>query len=229
MKRLILFDIDGTLLLSGGAGKQAFNEVFWERYQIKEAWQDTRPDGRTDPSLITELVHRHLGRRPDSWESQEIGEHYIKTLAKTLPQAPRFRLMPGAKGLLAYLSAKENFVLGLATGNFEQTAYLKLEQAGLRHHFVCGGFGSDSQDRVKLTKMAVTRGMQALGRLVEPEEILLVGDSIHDVRAGRLLGLTTLAVCTGSTTREQLATYRPDFILDSLEDFSEVEPIVMGL
>lgn len=229
MKRLILFDIDGTLLLSGGAGKQAFNQVFWERYQIEDAWQDIHPDGRTDPSLISELIERHFQRRPDSAEARALQEAYTRALAETLPLAERFRLMPGVIELLEYLAAQEGVLLGLATGNFEETAYLKLAHGNLRRYFQCGGFGSDSHDRINLTRAALERGMQMLGRKVEAEEVLLVGDSIHDVNAGRHLGLTTVAVCTGSTPREKLASYRPDFILDSLADWEAVQPIFSGI
>ena len=222
MPRIILFDIDGTLLLTGGAGKLAFDRVFSELYQIEGAWQNIHPDGRTDPCLIAELFERNLGRRAGSEEYLKVQEAYSRFMAQTLQEAPRFRLMPGVTQLLQRLQERQVGTLGLATGNFEKTAYLKLERAGLRDYFQFGGFGSDHRDRLALTRLAVQRGIQALGRSLEPEEIFLVGDTIHDIRCGKALGLTTIAVATGSTTKEELASHRPDFLLDSLEPLEEI-------
>lgn len=222
MARIILFDIDGTLLLTGGAGKLAFDRVFSELYQIEGAWQNIVPDGRTDPCLIAELFERNLNRRAGSEEYKKVEEAYSRFMAETLHQAPRFRLMPGVEELLNRLHERKAGTLGLATGNFETTAYLKLERAGIREFFQFGGFGSDHRDRLILTRLAVQRGMQAWGGTVEPEEIFLVGDTIHDIRCGKVLGLTTVAVATGSTPKEVLASHRPDFLLDSLQPLEEI-------
>lgn len=222
MYRLILFDIDGTLLLTGGAGKMAFDRVFAELYQIEGAWKNIVPDGRTDPSLIAELCRNNLGRGVGTQEFNQIQEAYERHLGETLRLAPRFRLMPGVEALLAALAEEEGVGLGLATGNFERAAYLKLDRAGLRQYFQCGGFGSDHVDRFELTRMAVERGLQNMKRSLEPEQIFLVGDTLHDIRCGQRLGLTTVAVATGSTPKESLARLRPDFLLESLEPTDEV-------
>ena len=222
MRRLILFDIDGTLLLTGGAGKMAFDRVFAELYQIQGAWQNIHPDGRTDPSLIAELFESNLGRRVGSEEMEQVQRAYGLAMKQSLQEAPRFRLMPGVPVLLETLRDRELGLMGLATGNFEETAYLKLDHAGLREFFSFGGFGSDHRDRLSLTRCALERGKQCLGRFPDPEEVFLVGDSVHDIRCGKLLGITTVAVATGSTPRETLKAHRPDFLLDSLEPIEEV-------
>ena len=222
MKSLVLFDIDGTLLLTGGAGKAAFDQVFFELYGLREAWGEVHPDGRTDPSLISELFEKNLGRRPTSQEQRRVGEAYTRALSRTLAESPRFRVLPGVSTLIENLHRQERALLALATGNFEQTAWMKLKQAGLKEFFQCGGFGSDHPDRLALTRIALARGRQALGRMVEAEEVFLVGDTPADIRCGKLLGMCTVAVATGSTSRQTLAQYQPDFLLDSLGDFEEV-------
>jgi phosphoglycolate phosphatase-like HAD superfamily hydrolase len=222
MRRLILFDIDGTLLLTGGAGKAAFDRAFLQLYQIDNAWREIHPDGRTDPSLIAELFEKNLGRRPSPQEEIRIRESYTECMAQTLQDAPRFRLMPGVERLIPQLSERGGVTLGLATGNFEETAYLKLKRAGLGQFFPFGGFGSDFSDRLQLTRVALHRGYQRAGASIPPEDCFLVGDTIHDIRCGKLLGLTTVAVATGSTTKGDLAKHRPDFLLDSLEITGEV-------
>jgi phosphoglycolate phosphatase-like HAD superfamily hydrolase len=222
MRRIILFDIDGTLLLTGGAGKAAFDRAFAQLYQIEDAWCDIHPDGRTDPSLIIELFEKNLKRRPSPQEETRVREIYTECMAQTLQQAPRFRLMAGVDRLIPALAARPGVSLGLATGNFAETARLKLKRAGLGEYFSFGGFGSDFADRLQLTRTALQRGYQRAGAFIPPEDCFLVGDTIHDIRCGRLLGLTTVAVATGSTLKAELAKSRPDFLLDSLEETEEV-------
>ena len=225
MRKLIIFDIDGTLLLTGGAGKIAFDRVFSELFGIEGAWQEMHPDGRTDPSLIRELFKKNCGRFPLPEEYDQIVESYTRNMASALQETQNFRLMPGILELLRKIEERRLGLLGLATGNFESTAYLKLERGGLRDFFSYGGFGSDFRDRLKLTKLAVERGHQRLGRRLEPEEIILVGDTDHDVRCGKLLGLTTIAVATCTTPKSVLASLRPDFLLDRLSPLEEILPI----
>lgn len=222
MQKLILFDIDGTLLLTGGAGKMAFDSIFLDLFGIEGAWKSIFPDGRTDPSLINELFEKNLGRCPNPMEYKRVSEAYSKVMAKTLQEAPNFRLMPGVRELLNCLEERKMGLMGLATGNFECTAYLKLERAGLRDFFKYGGFGSDHRDRFRLTKLAYERGQQVLGRALDPENVFLVGDTPEDIRCGRRLGFNTIAVATGSTPKEDLARYRPDFLLESFVLLEEV-------
>lgn len=228
MRKLVIFDIDGTLLLTGGAGKAAFDRVFRDQYGIEGAWRDIHPDGRTDPSLIRELFEKNLGRGPRPEEEMRVTLAYAAAMAEELPRSERFRLLPGVLQLLEILQQRGLALLGLATGNFESTAGHKLRRAKLDHFFHFGGYGSDHADRPELTRIAMERGLQKLGRRVPPEEILLVGDTIHDIDCGRRLGMTTIAVATGSTTRLQLEAARADFVVDSFGSLEEVLPIFEG-
>ncbi len=222
MRKLILFDIDGTLLMTGGAGKEAFNQVFSDHYGVAEAWRDIHPDGRTDPSLIFELFEKNLGRRPAPEEMQRVSSAYTVAFEKALPKSERFRLLPGVVELLDCLSDRGIGLLGLATGNFESTAGHKLRHGGLHHYFQFGGYGSDHAQRLELTRTAIERGRTLLGRSIPNEEIILVGDTLHDIDCGRRLDLTTIAVATGTTPRSVLEGARPDFVLDELTPLEEV-------
>lgn len=215
--KIILFDIDGTLLLTGGAGKTAFETVFQEHFQISGAWQDIHPDGRTDPSLIDELFRKNLSRLPTEGEREAVAAAYAAAMEKALQSAPRFRLMPGVSQCLADLKA-EGFLLGLATGNFEATAYQKLRRASLHEYFSFGGFGSDHADRFELTRVAMERGMAKWGRAIEARDFLLIGDTVHDVECGKRCGMMTAAVATGRTTSQELAAQRPDYLFPDLSD-----------
>lgn len=220
-KKLILFDIDGTLLLTGGAGAIAFNRTFQELYDITEVWQGIHPDGKTDPVIIEELFLKQWGRKPKAHEEKAIEARYAFYMEEALQQAPRFRLMAGIHELLSALEDRQLGCLGLATGNYESTAWLKLKRAGLDSFFHFGGFGSDSRDRLALTRLAMERGMTKIGSCIHPEDVWVVGDTIHDIRCGKLLGATTVAVATGSTSWQILQAARPDFLLESFADLEE--------
>lgn len=228
MRKLVIFDIDGTLLLTGGAGKAAFDRVFADLYGIEGAWRDIHPDGRTDPSLIRELFEKNLGRAPRPEEEMRVTLAYATAMAEELPRSERFRLLPGVLELLEVLQQRGLALLGLATGNFESTASHKLRHAKLDRFFHFGGYGSDHAERPELTRVAMERGLNKLGRRVPPEEILLVGDTIHDIDCGRRLGLTTIAVATGSTKRGELEAARADFVVDSFGSLEEILPIFEG-
>jgi Predicted phosphatases len=221
-RKLILFDIDGTLLLTGGAGKAAFDRCFAELYGLGEAWRDIHPDGRTDPSLIEELFEKNFQRKPSVQERTQVQDVYTAAMETALQSAERFRLMPGIVELLTRIEQRRLGLVGLATGNFEATAWQKLRRAQLEKFFSFGGFGSDHEDRLTLTRIAVERGKKMLQRNVKPEDVVLVGDTCRDIECGRRLGLVTLAVATGSTPHEQLAQARPDFLY---RDFSDLDAV----
>lgn len=220
-KRLILFDIDGTLLRTGGAGALAFNRVFAELYGISEAWQGILPDGKTDPILIEELFLLHYQRKPTLSEENQICQAYEIHMAQALQEVNNFRLMPGVLPLLESLSKGDFGLLGLATGNYESTARMKVEKAGLAHHFSYGGFGSHSRVRLELTRRAVEEGKKKLGSKVRPEDVLVVGDTLHDIACAKGIGAISIAVATGTTPFETLKNARPDFIFESFENIED--------
>ncbi len=216
MSTLILWDIDGTLLLTGGAGKHAFNATFLKLYNEPDIWQNINPDGRTDFSLIRECYTKRLHREPTQNELWHIKDVYEAELKKYLNTAKSFRLMPHVETTLDKLSKKTDTHLGLATGNFKIASEHKLKRAGLHHFFKFGGFGCDAEDRLALTQKALENGKILLGK--NPKHVILVGDTIHDVACGQKIGAKTIAVCTGSTPRQALEKSGADIVADHLGD-----------
>ena len=224
--KILLFDIDGTLLLTGGVGKIAFEKTFEEVFGISEAWGDLRPDGKTDPILIDEIVTRCLKRSSMREEYDRIGELYLKYFRQDIEKADRFRLLPGVSKLLDELSLPDKYLLGIATGNFEEAAWLKLERGSIKKYFQFGGFGSDFSERLKLTAVALERGKKILGRAISNSDIYVIGDTPYDIAVGKKLGVQTIAVGTGSHTKADLAECNPDYYLDELTNPSEFLGII---
>ena len=168
MIHLILFDIDGTLLLTGGAGKVAFNRAFQELFGVLDGWGETIPDGKTDPLIFQEIFRRVLKRNGKPREFDSLGTLYVKYFRKEIQHSPKFRLMPGVKMLLQRLALEKAPLLGIATGNLEETAWLKLARGRLDSFFSFGGFGSDSPDRAELTRAAIRRARKLPKRKSRP-------------------------------------------------------------
>ena len=213
--KIVLFDIDGTLLRTGGAGALAFNKAFEEMYGIRDVWDNFDPSGRTDQEIISELGKRALGYELSHLEKIELGRRYVKYHGPFVRKAPRFRLMPGVPALLKML-AKQNYLLGLATGNFKETAHHKLKRGKINRFFSFGGFGSDSYDRLTLTKRALERGLQIAGESFRKSGVVLIGDARQDIQCGKELGLRTIGVATGSLSTKELSRFKPDLLLENL-------------
>src|SRR3989338_416862 len=216
-KTVFLWDIDGTLLLTGGAGGLAFENVFFELYGVKDIWSKIEPDGRTDDSILEEIYFNRFRQMPTLDEKKQIEELYSIKLPEALKTATRFRLMPRVPEVLKYLHSLAHVSMGLATGNYERAAHHKLVRAGLRSYFDYGGYGSDSADREVLTRLALTRATQYLK--TSPKKVIVVGDTIHDVRCGLAIGAKTLAVCTGRTKAETLKDAGATWVIPDLSHF----------
>lgn len=219
-KIIILFDIDGTLLLTGGAGKDAFNHVFKELYNEDEIWNNIHPDGRTDYSLIKECYEKRFKKSPSATEIKNIKTAYENIFLEKLASQSNFRLMPFVKDVLNKLSQNKSLLLGIATGNFQKPAWQKLKHGGIDHHFSFGGFSCDSEHRLELTQAAKLRGEKILGETAK--KIYVIGDSIHDVRCGNAIDATTIAVCTGSTSRNDLEKNGAHHVIDNLSELSKL-------
>lgn len=218
-KTVLLWDIDGTLLLTGGAGQNVFENIFWELHQCPGIWRGVTVDGRTDDIIIDELYLKSVGRLPTDAERQKFTARYHELMELELTRAPHFRLMPHVLETLERLS-KAGHLQGLATGNFERAAWAKLKRGGLDHFFSFGGFGTDSRDRQTLTQRALERAIIHLGG--SPKETFIIGDTIHDVACGKGIGAKTVAVCTGSTPRKTLEESGADWVLDDLTEFKRI-------
>ena len=217
---LFLFDIDGTLLLSGGAGRRALDESFEALYGIAGAMGPASPHGKTDWLICQEMFRTHLGREGSEEEYGRLLDRYVEALTPAVAESESFRLMPGVPGLLKALSGRDDVMLGLGTGNIEAGARIKLGRADLNRYFPFGGFGCDGADRSSLIEEGFRRGEARAGSEHPGSEVIrwVVGDTWRDVKAARDCGARAAAVATGGDTLEALAETGPDYLF---ADFSE--------
>lgn len=197
MIEAVLFDIDGTLLVTGGAGAVAWQRAFLELHGIEANIEEHTHAGMTDPE-IAEIVFREvIGRDGSEGERAEAIAGYLSHLADAVAESAGYRVMPGIEEILPRL-AGEGILLGLVTGNIEPAARIKLARADLNRYFPFGGFGSDSRDRTELTKKAVERGGEAAGHPLDLDNTIAVGDTPRDVLAGHGAGIWVVGVATGA-------------------------------
>jgi phosphoglycolate phosphatase-like HAD superfamily hydrolase len=216
--KLILFDIDGTLIDCGGQARVAFGKalgvVFGETGPIDEF----DFSGKTDTRIVTDLMTA-AGRPRDQVLATlpKLRDEYLATLERELTR-DRMRVLPGIEPLLDHLAARDDIVLALLTGNWERGARIKLSRHDLNRHFAFGSFGGDVFDRNDLPPIAIERALQATQRRFRPEEVVIVGDSILDVGCARANGIPCLAVATGRTERAELENAGPMWIVDDLSN-----------
>lgn len=215
---LWLFDLDGTLLRTGGAGMQAMEQAFTEVMGWRNPLAGVSPAGRTDPSIAHEISWKFRGRDMAPAELERVFGRYLELLGQVLADAPGFRVLPGIREFLEQAKTWPDTWVGLGTGNLEQGAYLKLDRAGLKEYFPFGGFGSDAVDRVQMLRIAVERGQALRGQPLDSRQVIVVGDTPHDVAAGKAIGARTVAVATGPFSPAQLAASGAGVVL---EDFTQ--------
>lgn len=190
---LYLFDIDGTLLHARRSGRRMFDAVFAAHHGIERACDGLLFGGKTDPALIDELFVARLGRPATDDERAAFLDAYLPLLRSDLAQGG-VEVLAGVPDTLSWLAARPGVLLGIATGNVRDGADAKLAAAGLAPYFALGGYGCDSRVRAELVAAAIARGRQR----AELREIVVVGDTIHDISAARACGAVACAVATGS-------------------------------
>lgn len=215
--KICLFDIDGTLVLTDGAGKDAMIDSFQSTAGIDVQTTAVRVSGKTDRGIAKELFDAHnLELTEEAW--QKFLASYMAGLARNLPLR-KGRVLPGIEPLLSALAEREDVALGLLTGNVAQGAYLKLTHYDLMHHFAFGGYGDLHPDRNDVAQAAKEACEAHLGRAVAGDQIWVIGDTANDIRCARHIGANAVAVATGVFMREELAMSDPDLLFDDLEDF----------
>jgi phosphoglycolate phosphatase len=223
-KRLLLFDIDGTLIHSGGAGIEALKRALKERFGIEDDLHDIEFAGMTDSGIVVSILNKH--KIPASAENvAAFLDSYVHFLSSELPRR-KGKLLPGVLELLENLKGRKHVVLALLTGNVSRGAQLKLGHYGVWHFFEFGAFADDHHDRNQLGPFARARAKEKHGREFSAEEIDVIGDTPRDIACGKALGARTIAVATGSWSRERLSQYNPDILID---DFSDVHRLIHTL
>jgi phosphoglycolate phosphatase len=219
-KRLLLFDIDGTLIHSGGAGVHALKLALTERHRISDDLHDIEIAGVTDSGIVLSILQKH--KIPATNENvTAFLDSYVHFLSLELPRREG-KVLPGVLDLLENLKSRPHLVLALLTGNVSRGAQLKLEHYGVWHFFEFGAFADDHRDRNQLGRFARARAKQKHGREFSAAEIDVIGDTPRDIDCGKAFGARTIAVATGMWTREKLAEHHPDFLIDDLSDVDRV-------
>jgi phosphoglycolate phosphatase-like HAD superfamily hydrolase len=213
----ILFDIDGTLIISGGAGAASWRLAFDELYGIPADIGEFTDTGMTDPDVGRKTFEAVLHRSPERREFSKLLERRLHYLHRTVSESEAYRVLPGVEELLPEL-LDDGWLLGIVTGNLEAAAHIKLHRSRLNRFFSFGGYGSDSNDRAELTRMALRRAAWVYGAEVAPEQATVVGDTPHDAQAAHAAGLRCVGVASHNFDAEALRDGGADWVIDSLED-----------
>lgn len=215
--KLLLFDIDGTLIDTGGAGSRSLNISFEELFSIKDAFKDITMAGKTDIQIMKEGIFKH--NLPYSEDIlSKIVDTYIKNLSIEIRNNNK-HLKPGIINLLDTLSKNNgDYALGLLTGNIERGARIKLEPFGLNRYFSTGAFGSDHEDRNKLLPIAVERYIRIAGKNIDYKDCIIIGDTPRDVQCAKPYGARCVAVSTGPYSYSSLLETGADFVMKDLSD-----------
>lgn len=229
--RLVLFDIDGTILLSAGAGRRAIRAALEAELQGCEAASSVRFDGKTDPQILCELLAAAgHAETPTSTILDELCGRYLRHLEAELEVTGHMTtIMPGVLDLLDRLEREPGVVLGLLTGNLRGGAMLKLRAAGISlTRFPVGAYGSDSAHRPELPPIAAERATTWFGRLPVAEEVVIIGDTPADVTCGTGIGARALGVATGAYTMDELAAAGAHAVFSDLMDTELVMKTILS-
>lgn len=215
---LLLFDIDGTLLLSGGAGKRALNRAFADMFAVSDAFDGVPVAGRTDTLIFEDALVRSSVEADATARAGFYARYYVCLAEEIQRPGPRKGLMPGVSRLLERLAGESDLTCGLLTGNVASAARIKLEHFGLWRHFVCGAYGDDAPERDDLVPIAVARARRAGVRIEARQHAVVVGDTPLDVRCAAAGGARSIAVATGGYEEAALHASGADVVLPDLAD-----------
>lgn len=213
--RIILFDIDGTLVRTGGAGKAAMEAALVSAFGVRELRDEVDYSGRTDMAISRDLLRVH-GIDPTPENQARLRDTYLAHLPPNLREKGG-AVCPGVRELLAALAGTPH-TLGLLTGNVERGARTKLDHFGLWDHFACGGFGDAHYDRDDVARAAIASARAHVQRAVDPADVWVIGDTPLDVRCARAIGARAVAVATGWHPLAELEACAPDLALADLSD-----------
>lgn len=218
--KLLLFDIDGTILQTHGIGRRAVEKTVSELVGRQINTKEIRFSGKTDPQIIREvLAVTGLSTADVDMLLEPALERYAELMHETL-DPDGVTVLPGVRDLIENLSQDPNLQLAVLTGNLEPMAHLKLSAVGLDVHFPFGAFGSDHEVRNELPAIALERARTYTGRDFRGKDIVIIGDTEHDIRCGMVVGAFAIGVCTGNYRREDLEPHGADVILDDLNDYA---------
>lgn len=242
--KLVLFDIDGTLIDSGKVGSLSLRKTFFTLYGIKDVLQNFFLDGKTDPQIIKELLKNYnidknqlpkynyqpkilYNGKSFSNQVNFLLSIYLTFLNEEATQNKSGYIKPGITEILETLSKKENIILALLTGNIEQGAKIKLEMFDLNKYFKFGAFGSDSEKREELVPIVKRRACNLFNTDITEKNIFVIGDSVRDIWCAKPHGVISVAVATGMTPYEELEKEKPNYLFHDLSDIKKFMDILL--
>ncbi len=217
---LLIFDVDGTLINSGGAGLRALNRAFKLLYNVEDAMGVVNPHGQTDIAIVEEIFVKKILRKPQDDEVRKVLQYYVTFLKEEVATSQGYRVLDGVKETLEYLHSSNRFVLSLGTGNVQEGARIKLGRGDLNKYFPFGGFGDDDRERWKILRKAYDRCFE-LQRKV-PDAVFIIGDTPLDIKAGKSAGFKTIGVASSIYPMEELSKFEPDFVINRMDELFEV-------
>jgi len=221
--RAVLFDIDGTLISTGGAGARSWRYAFQELHGIPADIGQFTDAGMTDPTVARLTFKSAVGHDPTPTELATVMAAYLDRLPYEVEHSEKYRVLDGAEEVLRRLG-RSGILMGITSGAVEAAAHIKLARAGFNRYFPFGGYGSDSADRVELTKRAIERGGNLIGERLDPADVFVVGDTPKDVEAAHGADCVAVATATGHYSREELEATGAEHVMGSLrEPFPEVD------
>jgi phosphoglycolate phosphatase len=228
--KLVLFDIDGTILLTAGAGRRAIVAALSAEVGRSEAFDRIRFDGKTDPQIVAEMLEAVGAEEPREAERvARLCSAYVAHLEAELERpTTRTTLMPGVPALLDRLEARDDVVLGLLTGNLERGAALKLRSGGIDPaRFRVGAYGSDAAHRPQLPEIAARRATPFFGRVPSGSEVVIIGDTPADIHCGQGIAARAVAVATGAYSVSDLAACGPHAVFTDLSATDQVVDAIL--
>jgi len=227
MNKLILFDIDRTLIISSKAHHKAFSEGFKKVYGVDTTIDIINHHGMTEQQVIIEVLKKNgFGEQEIKSKIKECIKEMVSSFNKFI-ENEKITPLDGVLGLLEELE-KNNFLMGLVTGNLEDIAKGKLKKAGINHYFKIGGFGNDDIERANLVKLAIKRAEENFDFLRHNDNVFLLGDAPQDMMAGKEAGVKTIGVTTGIYSKEQLEKAGADFVVESLKEKNKIFEIILN-
>jgi phosphoglycolate phosphatase-like HAD superfamily hydrolase len=223
---LVLFDIDGTLVLTGGAGLRAMAQAFEDLFDVPDAFRGMPMAGRTDAWILSDAAAAH-GIPPDSSALARFPDIYLRHLAVEIEKPhPRKMMMPGVRELLDALARRDDVYVALLTGNYEATARVKLEHFNLWRYFPCGAFGDGAADRNGLVPKALARVAAAGGPVFTTRDAVVIGDTPLDVACAKVHAARSVGVATGPHGVDELRNAGADVVF---ADLSETQAVLAAI
>ncbi len=230
MKKLVLFDIDGTILNAGRIGRRAIYQALEDVFGAdkRNEFREIRMSGKTDTQIVHEILEDVVDRNALQQLLPRIFDSITDLLATACKQRENTKLLVGVQELIEIVTAHKDCTLGLLSGNNKQCAMVKLDVFELTHFFQLGAFGDEVYYRNELPDIAVQRAFEQTGHLFRNKEIVILGDTPADVTCGRHLGVCAIAVATGRFSSEELQRSQPDYLFEDLSDTHSVMNAILN-